>query len=67
MNIACACRHLDAVDLYRTILLEEGCDLEAPRTLRPAPVVRAEMALYTSEAPLWMPRLRIWFGDSFVG
>ncbi len=58
-------RHFTQRELYRTILLEEGCDLEAPRRERPAPATFGYSAPpYAVDGVGWMPRLRLWFGES---
>lgn len=68
MNINAACRHLSSEDLYRTILLEEGCDVEAPRRIRPVPApLWTTLSVNAADSARWLPRLRLWFGDSFAG
>lgn len=68
MNTTISCRHLTTRDLYRTILLEEGCDPEARRTSRPASAtLQRDVTVYSAEASRWVPRFRVLFGDSMAG
>lgn len=61
-------RHLTKEDLYRTILLEEGCDVvqnRQPRPARRAP--RSGVTVYAAQASRWVPQFRVLFGDGLAG
>ena len=62
------CRHLTNEDLYRTILLEEGCDVAAPSRRQPTPpAVRNGVTVYSAGSNHWIPQFRVMFGDAYAG
>lgn len=68
MDTTTQCRHLTSEDLYRTILLEEGCDVRATGSERPAPSRRCRgVTVYSAEATRWVPQFRVMFGDLLAG
>lgn len=68
MKSTIRCRHLTNQDLYRTILLEEGCDVDASQASRPKPASRTNgVTVYSAESAHWVPRFRVMFGESLAG